>query len=151
MRQLSPSIRRVYCMTRTATVLPRTTILPATSSYRNRYYSATTEHARPKIHDTAGQFEGDPAQVEKHNRAFGQRGENQSTNPQPRIHNAAGVFEGEERDVMEHNRAFSERGEGKPVGRMDSGGAMEQVRGGVFALEERDVMDHNREVSERRA
>ncbi|KAF3911755.1 hypothetical protein AA313_de0205958 [Arthrobotrys entomopaga] len=149
MRRLSPSIRRVYDMTRTTAILPRTTILP---SSQTRCYSATTENARPKIQDTRGQFEGDPAQVEKHNREFERRGENQQpARPQPKIHNTARVFEGEERDVMEHNRAFRERGEGKPVGKAESGGPMDRGVGGVFALEERDVMDHKREVSERRA
>ncbi|EPS40274.1 hypothetical protein H072_5910 [Dactylellina haptotyla CBS 200.50] len=141
MRQFSNTLRR------SPVVFPRA-VVPL--SNRHRLYSTATQpqQARPKIHDAAGKFEGNPEEVEEHNRQFDSTGTNKSTAPKPKIHNTAGVFEGEERDVLEHNRAFKERVvEGPTTGRY---GKSDSRANRVFGLEERDVMEHNREVSERR-
>ncbi|RVD85789.1 uncharacterized protein DFL_004096 [Arthrobotrys flagrans] len=94
----------------------------AASSLLTHQYSTATQTARPKILDpAAAAFEGNPRDVEKHNREFERRGEAGPAGkvsegksaavkkPQPKIHNTAGVFDGEKRDVERHNREFRER------------------------------------------
>ncbi|KAK6517837.1 hypothetical protein TWF506_005013 [Arthrobotrys conoides] len=90
----------------------------------HQQYSTATQTARPKILDPAAAgFDGNPRDVEKHNREFERRGEGGPPGkvsegksaaggvkkPGPKIHNTAGVFDGEKRDVERHNREFRER------------------------------------------